>query len=165
MMKHAEGLEWAVHACTLLAPLPPDRALPARALAAYFALPEAYMAKQMQKLSAAGLVETRRGRKGGYALARPADRITLLEITEAVEGRGKHFHCTEIRRCGPTGVAAENYPRPCVIARSFWKAEAAWRRELGAVTLAELIAIGMAEMPPAQAGKAVEWFKTTLSES
>lgn len=163
-MKHAEGLEWAVHAMTLLAPLPPDRALPAHALASYFDLPEAYMAKQMQKLSAAGLVETRRGPKGGYALARPAAAITLLEITEAVDGREKHFRCTEIRRCGPTGVGPEHYPRPCSIARSFWKAEAAWRRELAGVTLADLIGIGMAEMPPAQAEKAVKWFRDTLSE-
>jgi len=33
-----------------------------------------------------GIVETRRGGKGGYALARRPDEISLLEVIEAVEG-------------------------------------------------------------------------------
>ena len=126
-MKHSEGLEWAVHACTLLAALPPAIALPARLLAEFFELPEPYLAKQMQKLSRAGIVETRRGPRGGYALARLAAEITLLQMVEAIDGAERHFRCSEIRRCGPSAVPGAKYTKPCGIARSMWRAEAAWR--------------------------------------
>ena len=37
-------------------------------------------------LRRAGIVNSRRGVKGGYTLARPADSITLLEIVELLDG-------------------------------------------------------------------------------
>jgi Rrf2 family protein len=40
-----------------------------------------------------GLVQAERGPQGGYALARPADQITALEIIEAVEGRLDLLDC------------------------------------------------------------------------
>lgn len=49
-------------------------------------VPRNYLSKIMQRLAAAGLVKSRRGPKGGFTLARPAEDITLLEAIEAVEG-------------------------------------------------------------------------------
>ena len=45
-MRLSEGVEWAVHSCTLLAALPEGRALGPAELAAYFDVPKAYLAKQ-----------------------------------------------------------------------------------------------------------------------
>ena len=163
-MKHTEGLEWAAHACSLLAALPPDTPLPARLLAEFFDLPEPYLAKQMQKLSAAGIVETRRGPRGGYALAHAPAEITLLQMVLAIDGETRHFTCTELRRCGPSGVADDKYLRPCGIARSMWRAEAAWRRELAGVTLADILKMGMQDTPQEQAAKALAWFHDKLSQ-
>lgn len=163
-MKHTEGLEWAVHSCSLLAMVPPDFPLPARLLAEFFDLPEPYLAKQMQKLSVAGIVETRRGPHGGYALARKATEITLLQIVEAIDGAERHFVCTEIRRCGPTGVEDKLYTRPCGIARSMWRAEAAWRKELAAVKLSDIQKLGEDETPAEQAAKAIAWFQGKLQK-
>ncbi len=162
-MKHSEGLEWAIHSCSLLAALPPGTCLPSKLLAEFFDLPEAYLAKQMQKLSQAGIVETRRGPRGGYGLARPSADITLLQMVEAIDGDAQHFRCTEIRRCGPTGVANRHYTRPCGIARSLWKAEAAWREELNKVNLADINRMGQAETPPEQIAKALKWFQEKLA--
>ena len=163
-MKHSEGLEWAVHSCSLLAAMPPDTPLPAKLLAEFFDLPEPYLAKQMQKLSQAGIVETKRGPRGGYALAHPPAKITLLQLVEAIDGNERHFRCTEIRRCGPTGVNDKHYTRPCGIARSMWRAEAAWRDELSKVTLADINKMGLAETPPEQAMKALAWFQDRLAK-
>ncbi len=72
-MRLSDGVEWGVHACTLLAVLPPDRALPAAKLAEYHGVPAAYLAKHLQALARAGVLETVKGPRGGYRLARPAD--------------------------------------------------------------------------------------------
>ncbi len=56
-MKMSEGVEWTAHACVLLAALPPRVGLPANALAEFHALAPAYMAKHMQALTRAGVVE------------------------------------------------------------------------------------------------------------
>jgi len=45
-----------------------------------------FTAKTIQKLAHAGILEAKRGRDGGYFLAKPAERISLLEIIQAVEG-------------------------------------------------------------------------------
>lgn len=62
----------------------------------------ALVAKQMRVLTRAGLVTARRGLHGGYRLARPADRITLLDVVavfathRASEGCP---HCQPPYRC------------------------------------------------------------------
>lgn len=161
-MKHSDGLEWAIHSCTLLAALPADMALPRRLLAEFFDLPEPYLAKQLQKLSRAGLVVTRRGPKGGYALAHKPKDISMLQLVEAIDGSERHFRCSELRRCGPTGMPPRQYPKPCGIARTMWRAEAAWRRELSQTSLADIQQLGLQETPPEQMAKALAWFQSNL---
>lgn len=163
-MKIGEGVEWAVHVASLLAFLPTGFALPLRALAAFFDLPEAYLAKHVQKLAGAGLVISRRGPGGGYGLARPAHQISLLELVQAVEGNALAFRCSELRQRGPTGVARQCYRGACGIARAMWQAEAAWAQSLQGVTLAELAATAARETPPDQALRAAEWIKNWLQE-
>lgn len=47
---------------------------------------EAHLAKVLQRLSRAGIVESTRGPRGGFSLARDPSRLTLLEVYEALEG-------------------------------------------------------------------------------
>jgi len=49
-------------------------------------IPKQYLDHLMLSLKKAGLVESSRGRQGGYALARPANTINILEIVSALEG-------------------------------------------------------------------------------
>ncbi len=49
-------------------------------------IPKQYLDQLMLSLKKAGLVESSRGRQGGYVLGRPAEMITLLEIVTALEG-------------------------------------------------------------------------------
>lgn len=49
-------------------------------------LPTDYVRSAMSDLRRAGIVATRRGRVGGYKLARPASQITLADIIRAVDG-------------------------------------------------------------------------------
>jgi len=47
---------------------------------------ESFLLQVFQDLKKSGLVTSKRGAGGGYALSRPAETITLAEIIESVEG-------------------------------------------------------------------------------
>jgi Rrf2 family protein len=160
-MRISEGVEWGVHCCTLLAVLAPDQTLPATKLAEYHDVPAAYLAKNLQALSRGGIVESVAGPRGGYRLARAATDITVLDVVEAIEGDEPSFRCGEIRQRGPAAVPAECYPRPCGIARTMWAAEAAWRAELRARSIADLLIGVMEEADPRSLSKAVDWLGTS----
>ncbi|KJS37212.1 MAG: Rrf2 family transcriptional regulator [Hyphomonas sp. BRH_c22] len=158
-MKINRGVEWAAHACTLLAALPQDWTLSAEALADYHNVPPAYMAKQMQALSQAGIVVSRRGAVGGYSLAKSPKEISLWNIMAAVEGSGPAFRCTEIRQNGPCGAKAKDCKKPCGIAASFFKAEQAFKDVLSQVTLLDMIHDAAASSTPEKAVKIADWIK------
>jgi Rrf2 family protein len=44
------------------------------------------MSKVLQKLVRRGLLDSHAGPNGGYSLARDADRITVVDVIEALEG-------------------------------------------------------------------------------
>ncbi len=86
-------------------------------------------------LRRAGLVRTRRGTGGGVSLARPADRITLRRVWEAVEGTERLF-------CGyPAGPNPKCPLGPLVAAyleTLYGRAEASLKASLGKVTIDRL---------------------------
>jgi Rrf2 family protein len=137
-MKITEGVEWAAHACAVLAALPAGQGLNAAALASFHELPPAYMAKHLQALSKAGVVTAVRGAHGGYALARPASEITLWDIQAAISGSRPSFQCQDIRRKGPCAPYSPSGV-PCPIACAFAVAETAYRDHLNTVTLFDLV--------------------------
>lgn len=162
-MRLSEGVEWTIHCCSVLAALPEGTAVAAADLATFHGVPAAYLAKQLQALSTAGIVTTQRGRRGGYRLGRPPDQITLLDVVLAVDGDEPAFRCSEIRQRGPSAVPAERYVRPCGIASRMWAAEQVWRDELAATTLVDLNAELDASVDPEQIERAIEWLAATVT--
>ena len=65
-------------------------------------LPLKFIERILQELRAAGMVETYRGKFGGYALAKPADQIHIGEIVRLMDGR-----------LAPICCASENAYQPC----------------------------------------------------
>ena len=45
-----------------------------------------YLLKIMQQLVRARILQSKRGPRGGFTMARPATKITMLDVVEAVEG-------------------------------------------------------------------------------
>jgi Rrf2 family protein len=129
--------EAALHLCVLLAAVP-QRAIAASDLAEFHALAPAATAKLLQQLTAAGIVEARTGRGGGYALARPPQQITVAEIVSAAGGVAPGFRCNEIRRKGPCAGSPSAYLSRCAIAGAMDEAESAWWEVLHRQTLASL---------------------------
>jgi Rrf2 family protein len=156
-VKLSDGVEWGVHACVVLAVLPPEAAMPAAKLAEYHGVPSAYLAKHLQSLARAGVLETVKGPRGGYRLARPAADITVLDVVEAIDGDEPAFRCTEIRRRGPSAVPAREYVHPCGIHAAFTRADDAWRAELATVNITDLVMGVVREAPPVAIEKAARW--------
>lgn len=161
-MKLSDGVEWAMHCCTVLALLPPDNALPAAKLAEFHGVPGAYLAKHLQALSRAGIVESVPGPRGGYRLARPAADITLWDVVAAIEGTEPAFRCTEIRQRGPAAVEKSGYRVACSITRAMHRAEHAWRAELQSQTVADLLSELARHVHPKAAQKAAAWFQEAI---
>jgi Rrf2 family transcriptional regulator, iron-sulfur cluster assembly transcription factor len=61
------------------------RGVQAKEIAARQAVPLRYLEQILRELRQAGFVEAKRGPAGGYALARPAPRLRLSEVVEALE--------------------------------------------------------------------------------
>lgn len=55
-------------------------------LARVEAVPANFLAQILSELRNGGLITSRRGIQGGYALARPPEQITLFDIIEIIEG-------------------------------------------------------------------------------
>ncbi len=161
-MRLSQGVEWALHCCSVLAGVPPERVVPSAKLAELHDVPPAYLAKHLQALSAAGIVQSVPGPRGGYRLARPADDITVLDVVLAVDGDEAAFTCTEIRQCGPAACAPSAYRTPCGIARVMWEAEDAWRASLREHTVADLLHSALREAPPKQLAASAAWIQEVL---
>jgi Rrf2 family protein len=156
-MRMSDGVEWLLHACTVLATLPSDQALPAAKLAELHGVPPAYLAKHLQAATAAGITESIPGPRGGYRLAKPPAEITLLEVVLAADGDDTAFRCTEIRQRGPVAGPPSTFRRPCGIARAMWRAEDAWRAELAATTIADLVMDLIVTVPAEVLQAGSEW--------
>lgn len=140
--------EWVLHCTTTLAQLDPGTSASAAQLARYYDLPAAYLTKQLKELVKAGLLSATTGPRGGFQLARPASRITLLQIVEAVDGASPPYECREIRQQGRGALPPEECRRICVIAERMAEAHEAWRRSLAGSTVADILATLPPSAPP-----------------
>jgi len=152
-------VEWALHCCSILAGVPEGHFLSSKALAEFHGVPKEYLAKALQALSQAGLVETTLGPSGGYRLAKKPKDITFLDIVEAVEGKGSTFVCTEIRGNNPCLPEGHCNRGACAIARVMWEADAAWRAKLRAVRLSDVAKMLVEDVPAKILGDVAEWVR------
>lgn len=96
-----------------------------------------HVAKLMGALRHGGLVESVRGRSGGYTLARPAERISVLDVLSALGER--LFDSEYCERYGGAGDEPCVHSSGCSI-RSVWRrVEAIASDVLRRTTLAELL--------------------------
>lgn len=155
----SEGVEWALHECLNLTWLEPGEAVTAARLAKYYELPTAYLNKQLQALTRAGILESTPGPRGGFRLARRPEDITMMDVVTAIEGPDGAFRCEEVLRRSPGDHEGVDYRKSCIISQSMRRAELAWRRELAAVTIADLKEV-VEKRHPAAPGDIVRGLRT-----
>jgi len=69
-----------------------DRVCSSKEISENAGIPRDYLIQLAQQERAAGLIESRAGKNGGYIIARPASSITLLEVIDAIDGSGEQHH-------------------------------------------------------------------------
>lgn len=86
MMDLTRKGEYAIRGIVHLATQPEDQVCLLSDIASAVDVPQTFLAKIFQQFSKIGLVRSYRGTGGGFVLGRPPEKITLLEVVEAVEG-------------------------------------------------------------------------------
>lgn len=125
--------DYAMRALLTLAAISQDGGLvKGETLATAQHLPLRFLENIMLQLRRAGLVISQRGAEGGYALARPANKITIAEVLRAIDGP-----LAQVRGLRPESTeyigAAENLQEVWVAVR------ASLRGVLESVTLAQVV--------------------------
>jgi Rrf2 family protein len=86
MLKLSKRADYGLIAVRHLAMLPKSGSCNAKEIAEEYSIPSELMAKVLQKLVKSGLLVSRHGTNGGYALARDPRSITAFEVIRAIDG-------------------------------------------------------------------------------
>lgn len=92
-----------------------------------------FMHKIMQALRDAGIVESKRGRSGGFRLARKPEEINLLEVVNALQGP------LRVNRCVIGLKVCERSPK-CPLRPTWMSIQQTLEEGLRGTTLADLVA-------------------------
>jgi Rrf2 family protein len=107
--KRPEATCIGLHAMGLLAGTP-KTLVSTKRIATLLEVSEAHLAKVLQRLERAGLVRGTRGSSGGFELAKPASKINLKEICEAIEGPFELPACPfDVPACKGLGLVGREF--------------------------------------------------------
>lgn len=99
MFKVSRKVDYDLLLLTTLAKKKPGKFVSLKTLTFEKKLPYKFIGQVATKLKAAGILESREGKKGGYRLSRPADYISVAEVIEALEGPVLPKHCIRGENC------------------------------------------------------------------
>jgi Rrf2 family protein len=132
-MRISAKADYAVRAALELAAAPDGEPVKGEKLAESQDIPLQFLEHILLELKHARLVRAKRGARGGYWLARPADEITLADVIRAVEG--------PLANIQDSAPEATHYPGPAEHLRDVWIAvRANLRAVLENITLSDLTA-------------------------
>jgi len=131
-MRVSAKADYAVRAATELAAAGGDAPVKGEQLAEAQDIPLQFLEHILLELKHSGIVRARRGAKGGYWLARPADEVTIADVVRAVEGPIAHVQSSPPEAIEYRGSAKR--------LQEVWIAvRASLRNVLEQVTLADLV--------------------------
>jgi Rrf2 family protein len=155
-MMFSTKAEYGVRVMVELARSTSEAPIPLAEIAAADGLPLAYLEHLVARLRKAGLVDSRRGSRGGYMLARPAREISMAEVVEALEGSIAPIECISEAPDGSIVCSRESHPDHACPTKLLWtRVRFSIVRTLRETTLAELLAASQpaaeeAPLPPLQ---------------
>lgn len=122
----------ALKAVAVIAELPAGSYAGAADIADQVGAPRNYLGKLLKTLADAGLLESQKGKGGGFRLAREAEAITLYDLVEPLERVSRWNGCFLGRqRC--------NEASPCPVHDRWGAVRDAYLRFLHETTVADLV--------------------------
>jgi FeS assembly SUF system regulator len=151
MLRISKIADYGVVLGTRLAALAHDDLRSVRDLARDTGIPQPTISKILKQLVRRGVVDSARGARGGYRLARRAEDVTVAEIIAALEGP------IGVTECGShEGHDDCELSTRCVVRGNWQRINEAITRALAGITLAEmaqpaplLVTIGKGREPQA----------------
>ena len=132
-MEITQQADYAVRAVLELALQPPGVRLSCETIAQRHAIPLAFLTKICARLVTEGILQSQRGAKGGVQLARPAEKINLLHVVEAIDGPITFNRCNR----NPSECARS---RTCVVHPIWAELCSEFRARLASYTFAAIAA-------------------------
>lgn len=125
----------AIRALACLAELPAGEYAGAAAVADRIGAPSNYLGKLLQQLARVGVVRSRKGAGGGFALARPPGTITLYEVVEPIDHVSRWSGCF-------LGRSACDADAPCAVHDQWATLREQYLRLLAETSIAEVLGSG-----------------------
>src|SRR5882762_2908942 len=101
MLRLTKKADYGLMAMKHLAEHADQGACSAKDIAEEYGIPQEALAKILQRLAKAGLLQSQHGTNGGYTLARAAHTISAFEVIEAIDGPLFITSCVTVRgECG-----------------------------------------------------------------
>ncbi|MGB9773813.1 MAG: RrF2 family transcriptional regulator [Bacteroidota bacterium] len=82
----SRSCEYGLQAVLYLAQQPPKTYTLIKEISGSLGIPTHFLAKILQSLTKSGLLTSNKGRGGGFALAVPAEKMTLLQVVQSIDG-------------------------------------------------------------------------------
>ena len=111
-----------------------EKTITASELASVLKIPVNYISKITKKLKAAEIVQACEGIKGGYALMKKPEMISLFDIVSSMEVTMKINRCLE-----PDGFCSRNATDYCNVHKALLNVQKTYEDALKSVTIADLI--------------------------
>lgn len=67
--------------------------VPSEEIAQKLNIPKEFVSKILQNLTSSGIVDSKKGKNGGFTLAKDANKIKLIDIVKAIDGLGIFDSC------------------------------------------------------------------------
>jgi Rrf2 family protein len=132
MLRLSKKADYALLAMRHLAANGPGDAVSARELAEAYRIPPELLAKVLQKLVRARLLESHQGIRGGYGLARPAKTMSVADVIQAVDGP------LTVTACSEHDHSCDQYSK-CNIRDPLWRIKDRIMSALSSTSVAELV--------------------------
>jgi Rrf2 family protein len=132
MLRLTKKADYGLMALKYLAEQAACGAQSAKDIAEAYHIPPQLLAKILQTLARAGMLQSHAGTNGGYSLARPATEITAFEVIRAIDGPLFITSCITIH--GTCDLAGH-----CTIKEPLRKVNDSIQNLLSAITIGDLV--------------------------
>ena len=85
--------EYGLQAVLFLAASDNDFICPAEVISKKLNIPKEFISKILQSLTESGIVESKKGKSGGFKLAKHPSKIKLIDIVDAIDGLDSFNSC------------------------------------------------------------------------